>query len=96
MALAQHDTKNKSTIIYLTSTTYKRTISVRVKIVSTRNSKGVKMSNHWSCSVDVTKEPFYCSDHDLYLNDDGTDFVVLTDEVDEDTIDYTGAEPTPA
>lgn len=51
------------------------------------------MSNHWKCSVDVTKEPFYCSDHELYLNDDGTDFVVLTDEIDDDTQDWTGAEP---
>ena len=54
------------------------------------------MSQHWKCSVDVTKEPFYCSDHDTYLNDDGTDFVVLTDEIDEDTQNWDGYEPTPA
>lgn len=44
---------------------------------------------HYECNVDVTREPFYCSDHDVHLNDDGTDLVVLTDEVDADTEDWT-------
>ena len=53
------------------------------------------MSQHYGCNVDVTREPFYCSDHGLYLNDDGTDLVLLT-ETDEDTEDWTGAEPATA
>jgi len=27
--------------------------------------------NHYQCTIDVTQEPFYCSDHEVYLSDNG-------------------------
>lgn len=27
--------------------------------------------SHYQCNVDVSQEPFYCSDHEVYLNDQG-------------------------
>lgn len=50
--------------------------------------------SHWECSVDVTQEPFFCSDHDVYLNDDGSEVVVRTDQFDADTECWDGAELT--
>lgn len=46
-------------------------------------------NNHYKdCSVDVSQEPFFCSDHGVYIADDGTELT----EADEDTQDWTGAE----
>lgn len=27
--------------------------------------------NHYECNVDVTQEPFYCTEHEVQLNDNG-------------------------
>lgn len=45
--------------------------------------------NHYGCSVDITGEPFFCSEHEVYLTDDGYE---LISEPDEDTEDWTNSE----
>lgn len=54
----------------MTYTTHKRIVSTRAKIVCSLIEKEQKMT-HYGCNVDVTQEPFYCSDHEVYLNDEG-------------------------
>lgn len=31
------------------------------------------MRNHYECNVDVTQDPFYCSDHQVFLTDNGNE-----------------------
>lgn len=44
------------------------------------------MQSHYKHNVDVTKEPFLCTDCDVFLADDGTEL-----DVDANTEDWDGA-----
>lgn len=50
--------------------------------------------NHIKCALDVTQKPYYDTDCDIYVGDDGLMLQMTKeiDQLDEDTEDWTGVE----
>jgi hypothetical protein len=47
--------------------------------------------NHIKCNLDVTQKPYYDTDCDIYVGDDGLMLQMNIIDIDEDTEDWTGA-----